>query len=731
MSIFEEGPLYELNKFGLRLRDWVIDLLGMPALRKALGFIPGSSSWFTLFDRIKAARQWLLDNPSQQNRAWDVFINTVLSGELPDSNNIRPALKDLYEDPNKFFEYLLTFSFTSGPLRDTFETLGTVIYDTSVSAITGKGAPVNSEAADRARAFVGYVTALGAMPNLISEEIEVGSLGQIDKLGDNIQNVYWNLGLGFLTWQVMAPILQAAILEPLQIDVQRQYRGKRFTRAEYQDLFALGKIDLDQLKDGLKDEGWRDADIEAVIDLSYAPLGRGDIIDLWHKGIWTPEQAAEALRRNGIKPENVELIMKLENKEDVANDRTESIAVLGTSFEDGLLPEADFRAALKSQNYTEREIDLRIQLIRFRQADKARKLSVGQLKQAWSENVVGDQEVLFRLGEEDYAPTEAKLVLDTWKAELAPDFLRVNQGTILEMYRYGIFDRKAALDRLQSIGYNADDAEAQVRLTEAKFPETFGGAPPRKQRLLTLGAVVDLYAMGRINDDDLKLWADQSGFSERDAQGMVTLIKEQAKAFSRPLSQSTIEDAYITGVFDRKTASDALQAIGFTPDDSEIVLKTLEAGNPAVFSPGSVTSVRQPTIGALVTAVQSGFISEIEFYQKAALIGFNREGAQLYLENSRARLTKGTKKLTKADVLEFFRKNLMDYPSAYNELTDMGYSARDADLLLRSEQKGVTSTDIWSAMLSGYLDPQSAAIALLGMGFTEDEVTEAFASIQQ
>lgn len=730
MTIGSNGPLEEINKFGLKLRDWVESLLGLPELRKAIGWVPGVSVWFMFYDRYIRARDYLNDHRGLQFEAFKILANCIITGDLPDQDYAEPNLANLLSDPSQFVIDSLAFGMTTPVIQEPLQNIGGVIYDTSVATITGKLPPQNSEAAERARAFVGFVTALGSGPALLGSTIEAGSGGMIDSIGHNLQNVFWNLGLGFLTWQTMAPVLQAAILEPLTIDVQRQWRGKRFTRAEKQDLYALGKITRQELIEGLKDDGYRDSDIEAAIDLSYAPLGRGDIIQLWHKGIWTAEQAAEALRRNGIHPDNVELIMMLENKEDVANDKNESITILSTSFEDGLLPEADFREALNTQNYTDREIDLRVQLIRFKQQDKIRKLSVAQLHDAWAENVVGDQEVTFRLKEMGYAPTEIPIVLDTWKAQVQPAFIRVNQGSVLEMYRFGIFDRRTTLTKLQEIGYNSDDAEAQVALTEAKFPEAFGGAPPKKQRFLSLGAVTDLFSMGRLSEDDLRKWAAQSGFKDDDIESMTLLIKEQSKAAHRPLSQSTIESAYVMGIFDKQTATDALLALGFTLSDAQTELSVVEKRNPAVFAPETVKSIRQPTIGVLVTAVQAGFISEVEFFQKAALIGFAREGAQLYLDVARAQVTKGTKKLTKADVLEFFRKNLMDYPTAQKELIDMGYSARDADLLLRSEQKGVQATDIWNVFLSGFLSEDDTIVALFGLGFTEEQITEAFNSLQ-
>lgn len=714
------------QQFGRRLQVWLLDLINWPGLLRVLGF--GSEGfWSGLVERVKLAGAILANMPNADSRAMGVLLHYLATGEAPtletSEEDIGAAMR---ENPSRFFGDMLGTMFANPTAREPFEILGAAIYDSSVAAITGKLAPPHSEATERARAFVGFVTALGALPQLTSAIAEITSVGQIDKLGDNAAQVYFNLGLGFLTWQTMAPILEAAILQPLEIDVQKQWRGKRFSINELQQLYSLGAISRDQLTEGLREAGWRDSDIALVIELAYKDLSRSELVELYHNGKLSLEILTARIRAQGYSPEDVELILSLEVRDDVSDDKKESISVLTSAFKEGLLPERDFRAALEDQNYTPREINLRVTLIRYQQQTESRRLSVSQLKAAWEENVLGDPEVRNALVGLGYAGAEIHIILGTWKAELEPEFLKINQSTILDMYRYAVLDRRTVRDRLLSIGYTEDDAANLIALTEARFPDAFGAAPARKQRFLSLGAVVDLTAMQRLSADDIRTWAQQQGFAGRDVENMVELVLAQAKTPTRPLSQSTIEDAYITGIFTKEQARNALLSIGFVVSDAEIILSTVEKANPAVFAPQTVLAVRQPSISALVQAVMNGFLTQADYFAKAAAIGYTKEGAAVYLANAEKGTSRSSKKLSKSDILEAYKKGIWDYSAAHKALTEQGYSYNDAELLLLLEQKGVESTDIWRALKNEFLEPEDAFLALLGLGFSDAEVTAAF-----
>lgn len=729
MTIGNGGPLDQIGKFGERFRGWLDEFFNLPAVRNFFKVVPGGSLALILFQRITLAGNWLIDHPVGLSKWFGVMWGAITTGQLPTSATTAPTLDQLMNDPSLFLQTALGLVFGDPKLRDALQNIGAAIYDSSVAAITGGGAPFESEGARNARGMIGFVTALGGASQLAGLTAEAESAGQMKTVGQAIQNVYWNLGLGFLTWQTMAPILQGAILEPLQRDVQRVYRGQRFSLSQQQDLYALGQITRDEMAAQLVELGWRDTDVDHVIALAYTKLSRSDVIDLWHAGIFDDAAAAARMRALGYSPDDIQLLLQLEVRQDVTADKNESVSVLTQAMSEGLISQDDFIRELSAQGYTLNEIDLRLQLIRIKQQTAQRQLSVGQLKQAWQNNIILDEEARHHLTELGYADTEVQTILDTWKAEIAPKFLQVNQSNVLEAYRFGILDRRTALDQLTHIGYSADAATTLIEITEAKYPEAFGGSPPRKQKYLTLGAVTDLYAMGRLNDSDVLAWARQVGYSDADSQSVLELIKAKGAGGGRALSQATIESAYATGVFSRDQAQGALEQLGFSPTDADTELTVYEQKNPATFNPQAVTSVRQPTIAVLVKAYQAGFIDQTQFYDQAKAIGYSQEAAQLYLETSNTKTVKGTKALTKAEITEAFKKNLFDYSTALSALEDLGYSTDDADLLLRLEGKGVTSTDIWTALLQGWIDPQSAIVALLGLGFTEDEINAAIAAL--
>ncbi|MCP4208153.1 MAG: hypothetical protein GY767_14030 [Shimia sp.] len=681
-------------------------------------------------DGIADALNYLSATPTPVTQ-WPRVFGSFIAGQGPPakSEEAQVTLEEFLANPSEAMGQFLTEAITGAGVNEPLQLLGALVYDTSIATITGQGLPPDDPSVDRARSFVGYVTALGALPAILDSVVEAASLGQIDQIGRNIQNVYWNLGLGFLTWQTMAPLLQAAILEPLERAAQKQWRGARFTRAQLQDLYALGEITQSRLVNELAEEGWREDDIDKVIALSFRTLSRADIMKMWHEGIIESEEVITRLRALGYDTRDIGNIMLLDVREEVQEDRTESISVLTRSFTDGFLTEDEFRQLLDDNRYSPQEIDLRVKLVRAKQEGERRQISLAQIKSAWDENLLGDVEAKARVRELGYPQEEAALLFDTWERETDPPVRKINRSTTLSMYRLAVINRGRAGALLLELGYSEDDGELLLQMTEARYPEDFGKAPSSKQRFLSLRSLRELFLGGRVGEDRVLVGLQNLGFTGDELNLQAELLTQPGELPDRPLTQSTIEDAYVVAVFNRPEARAALSALAFTEESITTILDTVEAENPAVFAPEEVSAQRQPTIGALVEGFRNGFVNEAEFYRRASEIGFGRDTAGLYLANATVGKAKSGKAASKTDVLKFYREGLVGYSEAHDMLQAVGYDYRTADLLLRAEKGGVEGTDIWQALLAGALDPNSAFLALLTLGFSEEDINVAIGSV--
>jgi len=645
-------------------------------------------------------------------------LQAEIAGEPIDtiSNLVANGVADVFSHPG---------------FREAANIIGAFIVDSVVSVLEQEAEKPDPDPKAFARTFHGLMASLTLSGGILDTTIETITGGQIEGAGRMMQSIYWNLGLGFLGWQTLAPLLSAGLQPNLERYYQEKYRPTRFTAAELRDLYALGKISPDEMRTEAGLRGWRDEDIEKWIDLAFRNLSETDVWAAYHKGKFTEGEAVRRLRSLGYSPDDIPLLFELNPADDLESAESVTLTTAKQSFSEQLIGEDEFRGILADLDKGPREIELMVQLVRHQQEEAIKRLTIGQLKEAWELNQVTDAEVSHWLSEEDYSQDQIGLILRTWKAGLEPAFRKLNKGTVISAYVEGVIDRTAAFRKLQEIGFADADARLELDLAEARSPEAFGRPAPALPKQLAPGTLSDLLQSGLIEAGEMRSRLIDLGYPESDADLLTQAAVLRFVGEPRPLTQLTVERAYLAGILTRPGALSRLLDLDFTAEAAETIIQTVEAENPAVFAPESIQSLRVPSVGALVEAVRAGIIDELTYYARMTEAGFDRTASEMYLNLAIQSERKAAKGLTVAQVLEAYSRDFITRSVAMSRLTSMGYNDTDATMLCRFEKSGIEDTEPWKLMLAGRISAEDTWAQLIGLGFTPEEIDKAVAGLSE
>ncbi len=623
----------------------------------------------------------------------------------------------------------LRLAFGDPAVKEIAETFGAFVTEPVLSIFEQYAGDDTRDPKEFARAFHGFMASLTAAGGLVDTALEAATAGQIEGGGRMLMGMYWSLGLGFLGWQTLAPLLESGLQPGLNRYYAKLYRPKRFSAGEVRDLYALGELSQDQLQEELRFLGWREHDIGLWLKLSFRNLNEGDVWALYHKGELTEADTVRRLRALGYDPDDIPLLFVINQKEDVSEAESVSLATAKAAYREQLLSESEFRSILEALKKSPREIDLLVMLAKQQIESDLRRLTVGQVHDAWEENVLSDAEVTHWLGQEGFEQTEVDLLLRTWKAQVEPPFRKLNKGTVVEAYIAAVLTREQAYGKLTDIGLSPEDARLELDLAEARAPELFGKPQRAGTKQLTPGVLEELLAADLITASIMEEELVSLGFTAADASLLTQLAVQKAAGEPRPLSQITVERAYIAGVLTRQQAHDKLIELDFPEENVENILRTVEQENPAVFAPETVQAIRLPSTSALQEAVRAGIITEAEFFARMAELGFTANVARMYLTLATRQERKGSKQLTVSQIANAYQRDFFDRATSLTRLVNLGYSDADAQIILRFEKSGIEETDVWKAMVAGLLDPVDAYAQLLSMGFTPGEIEKALAEL--
>jgi hypothetical protein len=626
-------------------------------------------------------------------------------------------------DPAKAIADAIDLAAKSDLVKDLTKTMGTLITEPVVAALERGFVEGQDDPLDAARTFHGVTMGISMLGGVASSLTEGASMGLIRAIGPMMQAMYWNLGLGFLGWQTLAPLLENGLQPALRTHYMRKFRNTRFTAAQMGDLYALGRAGADEVRDTLRDLGWRDEDIARWIALSYRKLSEGDIWKLYNAKALTKSEADSRLRALGYDPDDLNLLYRL-NDEDIANQTKETlISTAKSALAEMLISENEFRDILRAQKYGEREIDLEVALIRLQAEKQSLALSQSNIHTLYKGRQITRGEAVSHLVKVGMSGDTAEKMVAAWDELDAPAALRINQSTIRAAYIAGVLSRGQASEKLRGVGYSQADSTLLLDtwdMTMQLAGQTPGQPTPAR---LSLADLADMVRYGLMTREQLESRAELARFSADDRAKLIELLLTYKGII--PVTgpgRGLLLSAYAYGLIDRGELIRRLEDTGLSADDATLVADTEDKHLAEIAAAREEARARRPSVGALQLALERGIITEAEFDSAMADLGFGASAIALYRLNAQYQAPVAPHKLTKAELISLYKSAKLSRSEVLARLGELGYTVEDAALIVAEVGLEPQDTEMGQAFIAGYVTEEAARAWLLGTGFSAAEV---------
>jgi len=625
-------------------------------------------------------------------------------------------------DPSLYLAGKIDEAVKSKGVQEMVEVVGSAITQPVLTLFEHYATVENPDVHEFSRAFHGYMISLGWAGGIVDAGLKSALGTRAPKVGDALNSMYWSLGLGFLGWQTLAPLLSAGLQPNLERYYNKLYRPTRFTPSQVRDLFALGKITGDQMRDFMREQGWRDTDISTWIDLSYRTLSEGAMWELYHKGEVDKPAMDKFIRAQGYNPVDIPLLYKANEKDDTDDAPKFLASTAKKSFKDGLIAEPEFREILDGMGYAPREIDLQVALLTTEKATETRELSTGQIKQLYDARILGKDESIHNLVQLDYAADVASKLIELWDKQSVPKAVRINRGTITEAYFWGVLSRNEAKSMLRSeSGYDDKQAELLLKLEDAQL-ENKDNPALTSAPAISISMLNQFAQNGLMTREEILSRAELAGFSDADRLVIVNNMFLVQPLEPLAIDESVLLEAYLFGLLSREELAERLTLRGIVADEVELLIRTFELENPLVFGEFTPAYLRQPNPSQMQLALQRGLIDEQQFRDRLTAQGYSPDAVEIYLFNAQYQAPVDPKNLTKAEIIKLYNGGNISRQNALQRLLILGYTAPDAQLLIAVENNLPQDTEIGQAYLGGFIEVGNAIILLGDLGFSLEEI---------
>lgn len=702
------------QQLGTRIQGWLLKLLGLLGLDFLVEWQLKRIDDWQKITSLEGLERYARNHPGVSPR-----ILALKAKELgaPDKDALKigaPGITEAIDDPSLWLSKQMQAAFASPSWQEFNEVLGAAAIDPFLASLAGERLDLGAPELERVRRFLGTVTAFETLGNLLSTIVETLSAGQIENAGRMFTDLKWSLGICFTSWQTTSPIVESIVLRPLQRLINLTFRETDFTRAQWQDLYALGRISPDRLGVELGRLGYSDEKIAWLLDLAKRQPSRGDLIGMWNKGIITEGLVADGLRKQGYPQEWIDRYLRYYRKEETSEEKGALLGTLRKAFKEQLISEGDFKAALKQQGRSDVAIDLEIAVLKLSWEVDEKSAAKSDVRKAYMEDVIGGPEARRWLGEAGFSNHTVDLLLTTWDREKAPTYKQINKAELLRAWGAGVLTQPQVYQGLIDVGYDQRGAtvlmETYRRTTmQVKPPEAYQLRPQDimwawHTEVIEEGEAIErLIDLGLTEEDALLVFETFQRLHPR-------IIAEEPME----LRKNDILDAWGRGVLTEEGTFDKLVAVGYTEEDATILMQSY-ALRPEAAPP-------EPTIAALIGATRRGVITQAVLSQKLVTMGLREEDVQFYVTYATTPLPEATRSLSRTDILKLWTEGRHDRAWALERLLALKYSPEDVEDILWLASPKIEDTETFVLWVGGFIEKATAIAMWLTMGFTMEQI---------
>ena len=480
----------------------------------------------------------------------------------------------------------------------------------------------------------------------------------------------WLIHIGYRS-DIATAIVNAWLLDFME-------KERELSRSDILRAYRMGMIDRARALEMLENIGYVESVAELLIRMEEFKIEQ-ELVELQQKiiledlkdGIISESEALDRLIRIGITHEKAELLVRLT----IARKRVERRERIDKSdirllLINGLISSDEAKSLLVTLGYSEKFADLLVTIWKSEKTQRMRDLTTSQITRLYSYGLITREQakkMLIALGYDDY---ESELLLSLEDQKAMQELIELQQKVILLEFRYGRIDKETAIRELVNLGITHEKAELLVSLEEFRKRTDTARMPSKSD-------IEEFFKAGLISEETTRLWLQRLGYDPETISLYIQKWKLEVEPKSRELSYSQVLRAYRVGVIDREMAKSFLIDIGYTSDEAELIIRTIEAEEI-----NDLIRLRERNI---LEMYRYDIISEEQARSALAELGLAPTRIELLIERERIRKQRPPTKrrITASMVLRAFREGIIDYEMADELLKELGYyDERDRAIMI-------------------------------------------------
>jgi len=348
------------------------------------------------------------------------------------------------------------------------------------------------------------------------------------------------------------------------------------------------------------------------------------------------------------------------------------------------------------------------------------------LERAFSRISVSDLFDLYRAGKIDVSMLASYLAIHGYKDEDIPLIIAANTlpkeesipnislSVLRQALREGIITEDQFRQKAREIPRNPEEIELIILIERMRKAV--------EKRMLTVSQIREAFKAGVLREPEVVHYLQELGLEDTAINILLNTWKEELKPRFVFLNASRLAEAYTYGVIDENTFFHKLLLLGWDEESANIFIKTVKARLAEREDRPSTERVRKPTTSQVLTFMVQGIISQDEAFNLLKELGYDDTTASRLIKSALIEPPKQPRKLSKAEIVELWKKGFIVTDTAIERLTLLDYAREEAEAILFMEGPALGESDLVKAWRAGIIPTDKFVDAAVKVGYRKQDV---------
>jgi len=367
----------------------------------------------------------------------------------------------------------------------------------------------------------------------------------------------------------------------LAVERVKAVEPKDLSLSQLETLFKIGAISKDEFRTRIKKLGYSDADVDLILRIvtyekpvEVKKLTLSQIQQLYNIGAISEEGLRNKLRQLNYTDEDVELLVSLFNYSPPSEPRKLSLTQLSRLYMYGLISQTEFKERLKSLGYAEKDVDLIMQMLIYTPPEEAtfKPFSATEARDFYYYRIFDDTDLHDAYVNLGYSDADAWMLV-------VRDRLDEKYPVLRTVYSLAMITRQQFINELTKLGLDAWTAERLVERAEFEL----GYERLRHERDLTKSEILKGYKKGIITRGQAVELLRGIGYEEWEADYLIALQTVTSKGDPEGYwEMKKVVEAYrkARGLPYSTVPEEVIEAERLVNKQRELIEKMREQGRP-------------------------------------------------------------------------------------------------------------------------------------------------------